>query len=79
LPDEDIFVYQKITKILEKLTDNIEADMEERFRSLNRAFDATSQSVESMGLQAKHLQMDMEKAGTILRNDLRHAVQVCRS
>jgi len=74
LPDEDILVYQKITKILEKLTDNIE-----RFRSLNRAFDATSQSVESMGLQAKHLQMDMEKAGTILRNDLRHAVQVCRS
>lgn len=74
--DENIFLYQRITKILEKLTNDVEADLEKRFQSLNRAFDAASQSVESIGPQAKHLQMEMDKASRILRNDLGDAIQV---
>ncbi|CAF3627046.1 unnamed protein product [Fusarium graminearum] len=76
--DENIFLYQRITKILEKLTNDVEADLEKRFQSLNRAFDAASQSVESIGPQAKHLQMEMDKASRILRNDLGDAIQDSR-
>ncbi|GKU03253.1 nuclear membrane fusion protein kar5 [Fusarium langsethiae] len=76
--DENIFLYQRITRILEKLTNDVEADLEERFQSLNRAFDAASQSVESIGPQAKHLQMEMDKASRILRHDLGHAIQDSR-
>lgn len=72
-------LYQRITKILEKLTNDVEAELEERFHSLNRAFDAASQSVESIAPQVRHLQMEMDKASRILRDDLSHAVQVRES
>ncbi|RKL14977.1 Transcriptional regulatory protein SIN3 [Fusarium oxysporum] len=74
--DENILLYQKITKILEKLTRDIEADMEERFHSLNRAYTAASQSVEDIGPHVRHLRTEMERASQILRDDLGRAAQV---
>ncbi|KAL6923232.1 hypothetical protein FSST1_000506 [Fusarium sambucinum] len=76
--DEDIFLYQRITRILEKLTNDVEADLEKRFQSLNRAFDAASQSVEGIGPQVKNLRMEMDKASGILQNDLSHAIKDSR-
>jgi ribosome-binding factor A len=78
-PDEDISLYQRITRILEKLTNDVEADLEKRFQSLNRAFDAASQSVDSIVPQAKHIQTEMEKASRILQNDLSHTIKVRKS
>ncbi|KAF6521978.1 hypothetical protein HZS61_013506 [Fusarium oxysporum f. sp. conglutinans] len=76
--DENILLYQKITKILEKLTRDIEADMEERFHSLNRAYTAASQSVEDIGPHVRHLRTEMERASQILRDDLGRAAQDSR-
>ncbi|KAF4447529.1 hypothetical protein F53441_8913, partial [Fusarium austroafricanum] len=76
--DENIFLYQKITKILERLTHDIETDMEERFQSLNRAFNDASQSIENIGPQVQHLRTEMVRASRILRDDLNHAVQDSR-
>lgn len=72
-----MLLYQKITKILARLTHDIEADMEARFQSLNRAFDAASRSIDNMGPQVLHIQTEMEKASKTLRHELNHAVQVC--
>lgn len=72
-----MLLYQKITRILARLTHDIEADMEARFQSLNRAFDAASRSVDNMGPQVQHIQTEMEKASKTLRHELSHAVQVC--
>ncbi|KAM0416570.1 hypothetical protein ACHAPD_005499 [Fusarium lateritium] len=68
----------QITRILEKLTNDVEADLEKRFQSLNRAFDAASQSVEGIGPQVKNLRMEMDKASGILQNDLSHAIKDSR-
>jgi hypothetical protein len=76
MKDENILLYQRITKILEKLTRDIEADMEERFHSLNRAYTAASQSVEDMGPHVRHLCTEVERASRILRDDLGRAAQV---
>ncbi|KAM0223956.1 hypothetical protein ACHAQD_003035 [Fusarium lateritium] len=76
--DENVLLYQRITKILARLTHDIEADMEARFQSLNRAFDAASRSVDNMGPQVRHIQTEMEKASRTLRHELRHAVQDSR-
>ncbi|KAM0562832.1 hypothetical protein ACHAPJ_001672 [Fusarium lateritium] len=76
--DENILLYQRITKILERLTHDIEADMEERFQSLNRAFNAASQSVENLGPQVQHLRTEMDMASKVLRDDLSFAVQNSR-
>ncbi|KAH7261032.1 uncharacterized protein BKA55DRAFT_504888 [Fusarium redolens] len=73
--DENILLYQRITKILEKLTSDVEADMEERFHSLNRAYTAASQSVEDIGPHVRHLRTEMERASQILRDDLGRAAQ----
>ncbi|KAF5704501.1 nuclear membrane fusion kar5 [Fusarium mundagurra] len=76
--DENILLYQRITKILEKLTRDIEADMEERFHSLNQAYTAATQSVEDMGPHVRHLRTEMERASQILRDDLGRAAQDSR-
>jgi hypothetical protein len=78
MKDENILLYQRITKILEKLTSDVEADMEERFHSLNRAYTAASQSVEDIGPHVRHLRTEMERASQILRDDLGRAAQVLR-
>jgi hypothetical protein len=72
-----VLLYQKITKILARLTYDIEVDMEARFQSLNRAFDAASRSVDNMGPQVQLIQTEIEKASKTLRHELSHAVQVC--
>ncbi|KAH7239182.1 hypothetical protein BKA59DRAFT_532004 [Fusarium tricinctum] len=77
--DENVLLYQKITKILARLTHDIEADMEARFQSLNRAFDAASRSVDNMGPQVQHIQTEMEKASKTLRHELSHAVEDSRN
>ncbi|KAF9765739.1 hypothetical protein IL306_001950 [Fusarium sp. DS 682] len=76
--DENILLYQRITKILERLTRDIEVDMEERFQSLNRAYTAASQSVEDIGPRVQHLRTEMEMASKILRDDLSRAAQESR-
>ncbi|KAF5025584.1 hypothetical protein F66182_2328 [Fusarium sp. NRRL 66182] len=76
--DENILLYQRITKILERLTRDIEVDMEERFQSLNRAFHTATQSVENLGPQVQHLQTEMEMASKILRDDLIQSVRHSR-
>ncbi|KAF4340412.1 nuclear membrane fusion kar5 [Fusarium beomiforme] len=77
--EENILLYQRITKILERLTHDIEVDMEERFQSLNRAYTAASQSVEDIGPRVQHLRTEMEMASRILRDDLSRAAEESRN
>lgn len=73
---ENLHLYQRITKILETLTNKIEIEMEERLRSLNHALLATSDSVENLGPQVQRLRSELELAGDVLREQLSQAAQV---
>ncbi|KAF7553206.1 hypothetical protein G7Z17_g3788 [Cylindrodendrum hubeiense] len=52
---QNIHVYQRITKVLENLTTQIEAELEERLQSLNRAFHETAGSVGTFATQIDEL------------------------
>ncbi|KAF4991087.1 hypothetical protein FGRMN_8047 [Fusarium graminum] len=76
--DENLQTYQRITKILAKLTHDIDADLGAKAQSIHRAFDAASQSADSIGSQVHHIRTEMDKASKFLRHELRHAVQDSR-
>ncbi|KAF4461679.1 nuclear membrane fusion kar5 [Fusarium albosuccineum] len=72
---ENLHLYQRVTKILEKLTHEIETEMEERLQSLNQAFQSASHSVENLGPQVHKLRMELELTTDALREQLNQAVQ----
>ncbi|KAJ4192600.1 hypothetical protein NW755_003747 [Fusarium falciforme] len=74
-PAENLHLYQRITKILETMTNKIEIEMEERLQSLNRAFLAASDSVENLGPQVQRLRSELELASDVLREQLGQAAQ----
>ncbi|KAJ3528267.1 hypothetical protein NM208_g10282 [Fusarium decemcellulare] len=66
---------KRVTKILEKLTHEIETEMEERLQSLNQAFQSASHSVENLEPQVHKLRMELELTADALREQLNQAVQ----
>ncbi|KAI8687346.1 hypothetical protein NCS56_00307100 [Fusarium sp. Ph1] len=72
---ENLHLYQRITKILETMTNKIEIEMEERLQSLNRAFLAASDSVENLGPQVQRLRSELALASDVLRERLGQVAQ----
>lgn len=73
---ENLHLYQRITKILETMTNRIEVEMEGRLQSLNRAFLAASDSVENLSPQIQRLRSELELTSEALREQLGQAAQV---
>lgn len=74
--DYDIRLYQRLTKILERLTTQAEADVEARLQFLNKRFQETSESVETMGLQLDHFRSTLRSFDDTLTGRLSRSVQV---
>ncbi|KAF4979317.1 hypothetical protein FZEAL_4458 [Fusarium zealandicum] len=68
--DENLHLYQRVTKILERLTHQIETEMEERLQSLSQTFQAASHLVENLGPQVHQLRTELDLAGDVLRERL---------
>ncbi|KAH7161431.1 hypothetical protein EDB81DRAFT_644198 [Dactylonectria macrodidyma] len=67
---QNIHVYQRITKILEQLTTQIEADMEARLHSLHRAFHETAGSMGILATQIDKLRTDLGMVDEIIHGQL---------
>ncbi|KAM5370322.1 hypothetical protein ACJZ2D_008527 [Fusarium nematophilum] len=71
---ESLHLYQRVTKILEKLTRQIETEMEERLKALNLEFQAASHSVGDLGPQVHRLRTELDMATEVLQNQLLYHV-----
>lgn len=75
---QNLHLYQRVTKILEKLTTDVERETEERLRSLNRVFQEASDSVESFVPQVEKLKMGLEGLSAIVEGGLTQGAYVCQ-
>ncbi|KAH8722129.1 hypothetical protein BGZ61DRAFT_572420 [Ilyonectria robusta] len=67
---QSIHVYQRVTKILEKLTTQIEDELEERLRSLNRAFHETAGSVDTFATQVNEIKTGLSMVDEVIQGQL---------
>lgn len=74
--DQAIHVHQRITKILEKLTNDVEAELEIRIQSLNHAFRDASNSVETLEPQVDRLKSKIDAVGGFMGETLLKTAQV---
>ncbi|KAH7151823.1 hypothetical protein B0J13DRAFT_619442 [Dactylonectria estremocensis] len=72
---QNIHVYQRVTKILEQLTTQIEADMEARLHSLHQAFHETAVSIGTFATQIDKLKTDLGIVDEIAHSQLHHTAK----
>ncbi|CAM1506448.1 Fc.00g060890.m01.CDS01 [Cosmosporella sp. VM-42] len=77
--DHDIRLYQRLTKILEKITTQIEVDMEARLQSLNRMFQEASDSVENLVPKVNHLETRLRMVDDIIGGQIARTAQESNS
>ncbi|KAK7421528.1 hypothetical protein QQZ08_009943 [Neonectria magnoliae] len=72
----NIHLYQRVTKILETLTTQIEIEIEERLQSLNRVIHHTTDSVDTFAIQVDQLRSGLDKMGELIQDQLQRTAQV---
>ncbi|KPM42536.1 hypothetical protein AK830_g3973 [Neonectria ditissima] len=71
----NIHLYQRVTKILETLTTQIETELEERLQSLNRVIHSTTDSVDTFATQVDQLKNGLDTMGKIIQDQLHRTAQ----
>lgn len=69
-------MYQRLTKILEKLTTQVEVDLEARLRSLDTIVQETVRGVGSLGPQVDHLRSGLGNLESVISGKLFRSAEV---
>lgn len=78
LVDHDVRLYQRLTKILDKLTSQLEHDIEARLDSLNRMYQEATHSTENLGPQFDHIESRLRELDDMMNTRLSRTAQVCK-
>jgi uncharacterized protein YaaN involved in tellurite resistance len=78
LIDRDIRLYQRLTKIMARLTTEVENHMEERLRSFDQAFDRTSDALNSLEPRVDAAKSSLGELEEMISSRLFHLAQVSR-
>lgn len=74
--DRNIHLYQRITKILEKMTLDVERDMQERLKRMETVWRDTSQSLEDLGPRVDHLRDGLDHLDDGILETLSRSIEV---
>lgn len=72
-------MYQRVTKILEKLTTQIEDELEERLRSLNQVFHETAGSVDTFATQVNEIKTGLSMVDEVIQGQLHRTATVIQT
>jgi hypothetical protein len=73
-PDQHILLYQRLTKIIAKLTDSVEADLQKRLEELDNRARQSVEKLERLTPQVDHLSEGLAKVQNYLSSDLLSAL-----